>query len=121
MIRVSLFSPIDPKASTVVHPAGALVVSVVHRDGELLTGTRRCINARPEFECGMRVLASERSYNEPVELARMCWRQASLTNSSGVAAHLRRMAREDQQEAAKFDGGKLPAIGESETDRQPIV
>lgn len=61
------------------------------------------------------------SYDQYVELARMCWRQAHVTTSAEVAAHLRKMAREYQQEAAKLDGGKLPAIGDPATDGKPVV
>jgi len=51
----------------------------------------------------------------------MCFYQAQSTTSAEVAAHLRRMAREYQQEAAKLDGRKLPAIGDPATDGRPIV
>jgi hypothetical protein len=69
----------------------------------------------------VRIVATERTYDELVELARMCWRQARITSTSQeVAALLRQMAREYQQEAAKLDGGILPPIGDPETDNKPI-
>ena len=66
-------------------------------------------------------MAFERTYNELVELARMCWRQAHTTTSEPVACELRRMAHEYQQEAAKLDSGRLPEIGDPKTDNKPIV
>jgi hypothetical protein len=57
-----------------------------------------------------------RDYNELIELARICWRQAHLTPSEEVAYHLRNMAREYQHAAAKLDGGKLPDLGDRESD-----
>jgi hypothetical protein len=50
-------------------------------------------------------------YDNLVELARICSRQASLAESEDVARTLRRMAREYVQEAAKLDGGKIPDVG----------
>jgi hypothetical protein len=50
-------------------------------------------------------------YNDLVELARICSRQAKLVQKEQVARTLRRMAREYVQEAAKLDGGKIPDIG----------
>lgn len=41
------------------------------------------------------------TYDELVELARICWRQADLTQAEDVARELRHMAREYQQKAAK--------------------
>ena len=61
------------------------------------------------------------AYDELVELARMCWRQARLAQTKGVAPELLRMAHEYQQRAAKLDSGKLPEIGEPKTDSKPIV
>jgi hypothetical protein len=51
-----------------------------------------------------------RSYDELVELARICWRQSQVTQAQDVARELHRMAREYQQEAAKLDGGILPDV-----------
>ena len=50
-------------------------------------------------------------YYELVELAHICKRQAQLAQTEQVARTLRRHAREYLQEAAKFDGGKVPDIG----------
>jgi hypothetical protein len=50
-------------------------------------------------------------YDNLVELARICSRQASLVEREDVARTLRRMAREYAQEAAKLDDGKIPDIG----------
>ena len=50
------------------------------------------------------------TYSDLVELARMCWRQAHLTQAEDVARELRRMAHEYQQKAAKLDDGKLPDL-----------
>jgi hypothetical protein len=50
-------------------------------------------------------------YNDLVELARICWRQAKSVQTEQVARTLRRMAREYVQEAAKLDDGKPPDIG----------
>ena len=52
------------------------------------------------------------NYDELVELARICWHQAHLTQADEVARELRRMAHEYQQKAAKLDNGRLPAIGD---------
>jgi hypothetical protein len=60
------------------------------------------------------------SYEELVELARICWRQAHLTQSEEVARHLHKMAREFQEAAAKLNGGKLPDL-EGDNDSKPIV
>ena len=60
------------------------------------------------------------TYDELVELARMCWREAHRS-SDDVAGELRRMARQYQQQAAGLDGGKLPDIGDTDEHRAPIV
>lgn len=44
------------------------------------------------------------TYQYYAELARMCWRQALLARSEGLARAFRQMARECQLEAAKRDG-----------------
>ena len=59
------------------------------------------------------------AYQQLVELARTCWRQAGITTSKEVADVLRRMAKEYQQKAAQLDSGKVPDIGEEE--ETPIV
>jgi hypothetical protein len=61
------------------------------------------------------------AYDELVELARMCRRQARMAQTNGVAPALLRMAHEYQQRAAKLDSGKLPEIGDPETDNKPMV
>ena len=60
------------------------------------------------------------SYDEMVELARICWRQARMTQSEEVARLLHKMAREFQEAAAKLNGGKLPDLGEGNGDK-PVV
>ena len=57
-----------------------------------------------------------RSYDELVELARPCWRQAHLTQDEAVANLLRKMARGFQKAAAKLDSGKLPELGGPKDD-----
>lgn len=61
------------------------------------------------------------AYDELIELARMCWRQARVAQTNGVAPALLRMAHEYQQRAAKLDSGKLPEIAAPEMDNKPIV
>jgi len=51
------------------------------------------------------------TYEDLVELARICWRQSRLTQAEDVARELRRMAHEYQHKAAKLDDGKLPDLG----------
>lgn len=60
------------------------------------------------------------SYDELVELARMCWREAHRSRDD-VARELRRMASHYQQQAAMLDGGKLPDIGNADDRTEPIV
>lgn len=59
-------------------------------------------------------------YARFVELARLCWRQARMTQDKDVSHHFDRMAREFQEAAAKFDSGELPDIGDGKNER-PIV
>jgi hypothetical protein len=47
-------------------------------------------------------------YDNLVELACICTRQAKLAQTEDVARTLHRMAREYLQEAAKLDDGKIP-------------
>jgi hypothetical protein len=47
------------------------------------------------------------TYDEVTDLARLCWRQAHLTQNEEVARHFLKMAAEFQKAAAKLDGGKL--------------
>ncbi len=58
------------------------------------------------------------NYDEMVELARICSRQARLTQSDEVARLFQKMAREFQEAAAKLDSGKLPDLGEGD---KPVV
>jgi hypothetical protein len=60
------------------------------------------------------------TYEELVELARMCWREAHRSRDD-VARELRRMARQYQQQAAALNGGELPDIGDTNEPRTPIV
>lgn len=60
------------------------------------------------------------NYEELVELARICRRQAHLTQSEEVARHLHKMATEFAQEAAKLNGGALPDLGNGK-DPKPLV
>ena len=60
------------------------------------------------------------TYDELVELARMCWREAQRSRDD-VAFELRRMARRYQDQAAKLDGGKLPDIGDGDEHTKPMV
>jgi hypothetical protein len=60
------------------------------------------------------------SYDELVELARMCWREARRSGDD-VARELRRMASHYQRQAAGLDGGKLPDIGEANDHTKPLV
>jgi len=55
------------------------------------------------------------TYEDLVELARICWKQAHWTTSLDAAAELKRMAKEYQQRAAQLNGGKLADIGENES------
>ena len=60
------------------------------------------------------------TYDELVELARICWREAHRSRDD-VARELRRMASQYQQQAAELDGGKLPDIGDADQPKTPIV
>lgn len=50
-------------------------------------------------------------YNDLIELAQICLKQARAATSSEVAAELRRMAREYRERAAKLNGGSMREIG----------
>jgi hypothetical protein len=54
------------------------------------------------------------TYNDLVELARICLRQARLTANPAVADELRQMAKDYQRRAAVLNGGRRPDIGEDE-------
>lgn len=60
------------------------------------------------------------TYDELVELARMCWREAHRSRDD-VARELSRMARHYQEQAAKLDSGRLPDIGDTDEHTTPIV
>lgn len=51
------------------------------------------------------------TYDDLLELARICAKNAYVTRSKEVAAELWSMAREYQKKAAIFTGGRLPDIG----------
>jgi hypothetical protein len=53
------------------------------------------------------------AYNRLVNLARLCVRQARLTQDKSTAGELWLLAREYQVRAAKLDGGRLPDIKNS--------
>jgi hypothetical protein len=46
------------------------------------------------------------------ELAKVCAAQARLTTSKDAARALWQLATEYQERAAKFDGGRLPDLGD---------
>jgi hypothetical protein len=50
-------------------------------------------------------------YETLVELARLCAQQSRASNVKEAATELWLMAKEYQEEAAQFNGGKLPEIG----------
>jgi hypothetical protein len=51
------------------------------------------------------------SYEQLVELAKLCANQSRVSFSKETAAELWRMAKEYQAEAAKLNGDKSPEIG----------
>jgi hypothetical protein len=55
-----------------------------------------------------------RSYDELVELARICLKQAREAKNPSVSAELRQLAKGYQIRAASMDNGRLPNIGEEE-------
>jgi hypothetical protein len=50
------------------------------------------------------------AYNRLVNLARLCVKEARLTQDKSTAGELWLLAREYQERAAKLDGGRLPDI-----------
>jgi hypothetical protein len=52
------------------------------------------------------------SYQDTVELAKICARHARASVNPEVAHELRRLAKEYQKKAADLDGGTLPDIGQ---------
>jgi hypothetical protein len=49
-------------------------------------------------------------YNDLIELARLCLRQAAATSNAAAAAELRRMASEYQARAAALDKPRTPDV-----------
>jgi hypothetical protein len=56
-----------------------------------------------------------RSYDDLVELARICMRNALETSNPVVREELRLVAKGYQVRAAAMKGGKLPDIGDEES------
>jgi hypothetical protein len=54
------------------------------------------------------------TYDELVQLARICLRQAKEMTNPSVSTELTRMAKHYQRQAAELGGGKLPDIGEDD-------
>ena len=54
----------------------------------------------------------QQPYEDLVELAKICIRQARGCILPEAATELRRMAKEYQEQAATLNGGKLPDIAE---------
>jgi hypothetical protein len=52
------------------------------------------------------------SYDELVELARICLKQAREAKNPSVSAELRHLAKGYQIRAASMNNGRLPDIGE---------
>jgi hypothetical protein len=59
-----------------------------------------------------------REHHDFVELARLCWRQAQVVQTEGLAHTLRQMATEYVEEAAKLDDRKIPNIDQG---KRPLV
>ena len=62
---------------------------------------------------------SMQRYHDLVDLARLCWRQAQVAPTEGVALTFRQMATEYLQEAAKLHGGEVPDVGQD--GRRPFA
>lgn len=60
------------------------------------------------------------SYDELVDLARLCQHQARLASGADVARELRRMAVHYREQAGKLHSGKLPEI-DDEDDGKPVI
>jgi hypothetical protein len=56
------------------------------------------------------------TYDDLVELAEICLRQARAAKSRAVAAELRRMAKEYQKRAAELNSGDWPVTARDETE-----
>jgi hypothetical protein len=63
---------------------------------------------------GFKSEATMRSYDDLVELARICLRQAREAKTPSVSAELRHLATGYQIRAASMDDGRLPDIGEED-------
>jgi hypothetical protein len=63
------------------------------------------------------------TYDDLVDLVRICARNAYLANSNDVAATLWKMAVEYRDKAARLDSGKVPDIGEPppRLGRSPVL
>ena len=61
---------------------------------------------------GFKLEGNMQSYDELVELARICLKQAREAKNPSVSAELRHLAKGYQMRAASMDNGKLPDIGE---------
>jgi hypothetical protein len=59
------------------------------------------------------------SYNDLIELARICQRQADVTDIPAVAEELRRMADDYRKRAAALDRGPPNGVGPSRSDGKP--
>jgi len=55
------------------------------------------------------------TYDNLVELARLCLKQAHEAKNSFVSAEFKHLAKGYQMRAASMNNGKLPDIGEDET------
>jgi hypothetical protein len=70
-------------------------------------------------EGGYKIEDDMLSYNELVELARICLKQAGKPRNPLVRAELRQLAKGYQVRAASMDNGRFPDIGElSEVSRE---
>jgi hypothetical protein len=58
--------------------------------------------------------ATMQSYDDLVELARICLKQAREAKTPSVSVELMHLAKRYQMRAASMDNGKLPGIGEEE-------
>jgi hypothetical protein len=52
------------------------------------------------------------TYNEALELAMMCARNARISSTKQVARELWKMAQEYQAEAGKLDNYSMPVLGD---------
>jgi hypothetical protein len=59
------------------------------------------------------------SYEDLIELARLCLRQAAATRNQAAAAELRRMASDYQARAAALDAARAPTPQPALQQQQP--